>query len=80
MESKFLQHGLGSTYVEGDDDAGRVVLGQLDGGAEEAVEVVVRGHEPGTCEKRTAAEQVVSVRDRMNGRNGGMGGSCASGG
>jgi len=55
MESKFLQHGLGSTYVEGDDDAGRVVLGQLDGGAEKAVEVVVRGHEPGTCAERTAA-------------------------
>ena len=46
---------IAGAYVEGDDDAGRVVLGQLDGGAEEAVEVVVRGHEPGTCAERTAA-------------------------
>lgn len=50
---QMLQHsiigGEGNTHVEGDDDAGRVVLGQLDGRAEEAVEVVVRRDEPGTC-------------------------------
>lgn len=37
--------GSSSTHVEGDDDAGGVVLGQLDGGAEEAVVVVVGGDE-----------------------------------
>lgn len=37
------------THVEGNDDAGRVSLGQLDGRAEEAVEVVIRGDEPRTC-------------------------------
>lgn len=36
-----------NTYVEGDDYAGGVVLGELDGGAEEAMVVVVGGDEAG---------------------------------
>jgi hypothetical protein len=42
-----------NTHIEGDDDAGRVVPGQLDGRAEEAVEVVVGGDEPGRSLRRT---------------------------
>jgi hypothetical protein len=37
------------TYVEGDDDAGGVVGGQLDAGAEEPVEVRGLRREPGAC-------------------------------
>jgi hypothetical protein len=41
-----------AAYVEGDDDAGGVVGGELDGGAEEAVEEDVLGGEPGACVAR----------------------------
>jgi hypothetical protein len=37
------------TYVEGDDDAGGVIGGQLDAGAEEPVEVRGLRREPGAC-------------------------------
>jgi hypothetical protein len=60
-----LRHRLRrNTHVEGDDDAGRVAPGQLDGRAEEAVEVVVRRNEPGTCggaSKQPAYQQTVST-------------------
>jgi hypothetical protein len=39
---------LSGACVEGDDDAGGVVGGQLDAGAEEAVEVRAPRREPGT--------------------------------
>lgn len=66
---KMLEHRWGrNAYVEGDDDTGRVVLGKLDGGAEEAVEVVVRGDEPRTCAERTYQR----FRDHRNGKNRGI--------
>jgi hypothetical protein len=39
--------GGGVSYVEGDDNAGRVVGGELDGRAEEAVKEQVLRREPG---------------------------------
>jgi len=36
-----------AAYVEGDDDAGGVVVGQLDGGAEVSMVVRRLGYEPG---------------------------------
>ena len=38
---------IAGAYVEGDDDAGRVVLGQLDGGAEVSMVVRRLGYAPG---------------------------------
>jgi hypothetical protein len=46
MNSCYTREGCVS-YVEGDDDAGRVVGGELDGRAEEAVEEQVLRREPG---------------------------------
>jgi hypothetical protein len=42
-------------HVERDDDSGGVVGGQLDAGAEEAVEVRVPGREPGACNQWNSA-------------------------
>lgn len=36
------------TYVEGYDDAGRVIIGQLDGSTEESMMVRCLGYEPGS--------------------------------
>ena len=47
------------THVEGDDDAGGVVGGELDGRAEEAVLVHGRRDEPRPCASHAATSQSI---------------------
>jgi hypothetical protein len=52
------------SYVEGDDNAGRVVGGELDGHAEEAVKEQVLRREPGAWDEEPAGG--VSTRRAIN--------------
>jgi len=46
-----------AAYVEGDDDAGGVVVGQLDGGAEVSMVVRRLGYEPGAWRSSSSSYQ-----------------------
>jgi hypothetical protein len=62
-------YGWTDAHVEGDDDAGGVVGGELDAGAEEPVEVRALRREPGACateNRATAMSSRAEIRTRAS--------------